>query len=584
MYGMQKTSSHRAWTGFVLSTGVALLVAPGCKSPFVDADTQAFQAALAESYRMNLEASGAGELIEVTRSPSEVDEQLTAERIDELEAISGPDAYEDVEIDPGQNLTGTQTQIVRLSLEDAVRLTVENSLDLAIARLIPAVSATQVTRAEAAFDAVFFASADYQNIDTPVPGTAFFSGQSESLTLRTGVRQPLTSGGTFAVETGLSNQRNPSQFGTPSFYTSDLTFSLNQPLLRGFGEEVNTANIALARNARRADIQQLRQTLLQLSADVESAYWNLRLAHQSMRIQARLLERTIEQRDKLEPRLDFDVTPSTLAEVNARIGQRRADLIRARADVRAASDALKRLLNSPDLPLADERVILPAELPIMDPIQFSLLDAVTTALRERPEIQTALLDIQDGAIRQRVADNNLLPTLDLQAALRLQGLSLSDGGDSYSELTEGDFIDYILQVNFEQPIGNRDARALVEQRRLESQAQVIAYQRTAQDVVLEVKNALRAVLTSYELIGATRDARISAAESLRAINVQEEEGVPLTPEFINLQLNRQEQLASTELAESQAQIDYNNALAELYRVMGTLLERNHIGFEDPQAE
>ena len=110
---------------------------------------------------------------------------------------------------------------------------------------------------------------------------------------------------------------------------------------------------------------------------------------------------------------------------------------------------------------------------------------------------------------------------------------------------------------------------------------VVAYQALAQTTVLEVKNALRELLTSYELIGATRSARLSAADALRAIEEQEAAGVALTPEFLlDLKLRAQERLADAETQEVQSLINYNNAISALYQQMGTLLHRDGIVFEN----
>ena len=92
--------------------------------------------------------------------------------------------------------------------------------------------------------------------------------------------------------------------------------------------------------------------------------------------------------------------------------------------------------------------------------------------------------------------------------------------------------------------------------------------------MLEVKNALRNVLTNFQLVDATRAARWAAADSLRAINVQEELGVALTDEFLlDLKLNAQERLATAEFSEAEAQSNYMSSIAELYRSNGTLTQR-----------
>jgi len=120
----------------------------------------------------------------------------------------------------------------------------------------------------------------------------------------------------------------------------------------------------------------------------------------------------------------------------------------------------------------------------------------------------------------------------------------------------------------------------LRQRRLERQSSVLAYQRQAQDIVREIKNALREVHTSYELIGSTRAARRAAADHLRAIEAQQDAGMALTPEFLDLKLRAQSRVADAEIQELDALTGYNNAVTALHRAMGTLLERNGINFSD----
>src|SRR5690606_30918175 len=135
-------------------------------------------------------------------------------------------------------------------------------------------------------------------------------------------------------------------------------------------------------------------------------------------------------------------------------------------EVRVASDQLKRLINAPELSIASETMIVPLDRPADAPVQFSLHDAIVTALRERPELQRALLQISDASIRQRVADNLRLPRLDLTGTIRYNGVA-EDFDDAYEESGEGDYIDYIIGLAFEQPIGNRGPQAFYQQRKLE---------------------------------------------------------------------------------------------------------------------
>ncbi len=563
------------------------LVAGGCRGPMDRDSDLALREQLIIEYRTRMTSIADAGVVAVTRDPSEVEAKLTPERRDELDKMSGVRAYADDPLELGTDLLGREdgeAQAVAISLEDAIRLAVQNNLDVQTARLAPAISRAQVVFAEAAFDATFFTTANWGKLDTPQPAGAIpgLSGdvQSETFELTTGLNKPLTTGGVVRIDNTISRlERTPSVIGTPAYYDNDLALSINQPLLRGFGVDVNTAQIVLAENARDRDIETLRQELLDQAQAAEAAYWDLHLARQQLLIQTRLLQRTTEDRDRLEKRAEFDAAPVQVTESNSFVELRRGDVIRARQAVREASDALKRLINSDELPVAGETMLLPTDDPGEAAVELSLLDAVTTALRRRPELRSALLSINDATVRQRVADNARLPLLDLGAAVIYNGLDIDDPGDAFGNSFEGDYIDYLLSANFEQPIGNRAAEADYTAARLRRQQAVLNYQNVAQRVVLDVKQAMRSIRTAYELIGATRAARRAAADNLRALQVQENEGAALTPEFINLKLQSQERLAGAELQEVQALVDYANALTAYDRATGSLLERNNILFD-----
>jgi outer membrane protein TolC len=386
------------------------------------------------------------------------------------------------------------------------------------------------------------------------------------------------------VETATSHTfQDPATTTKDTFDSANLSVNIVQPILRNFGADVTLAEVFLTRNARASDVQALRQAMLDAVAATEQAYWEVFLARQQLLIQLRLLERTVADREILLRRRDLDVPVVSITEASSFVEQRRFDVIQARQRVRVASDALKRLINDPDLPLSGEAILLPADVPADLPIEFSLLDAVTTALQQRPEMQRALLAISDASIRLKVADNQRLPELNLSATARINGIGDSTG-EAYSEAFQGDFIDYLFGAQFEVPIGNRGPEAQYRRFQLERQSSVVDYRRVGQLVVLEVKDAMRQLSSSYELIGAARSARRAAADNLRAIQAQEEAGVALTPEFIDLKLRRQEALAGFEVEETQALATYNTAIAQFYRSTGTLLRRNGIVFTDSPVE
>ncbi|MEM9109377.1 MAG: TolC family protein [Planctomycetota bacterium] len=517
------------------------------------------------------------------------DRQTVEQNIKAADDMSGADAYNGQELDAGDSLLVNQeAATVSLDLPSAIRKAIENNIDLRVARLNPQISEQQILQAEAVFDSVLFADANFAELDTPQPPGAIpgLSGdqQSESRTLSTGIRTDLTTGGRLTAQADVSRaQQSPSFFGVSRFYDTDLTVQLEQPLLRGFGSDVAEANIRLAGIANEADQAALELSMVELANAVEQTYWQLVAARSALLVQQRRYERTIEMRDKLEPRFGFDLLLADLNEVNARVDQRFADVLRAQQSVRTLSDQLKRLINDPELPVIDETLIEPSDKPADEAITFSLLDQVTTALQERREIETALLAIDDADVRRVVADNAQLPILNLVASATSNGLDVNDPGDALGNALDFDYIDYALGVQFERPWGNRSAEALFEQRTLERQRALENYRSEAQLVTLEVKDALRGVGTNYQLIDTTRSQRRASALSLEVASIQLEKGGRNEAETFTTRVDRvlvrQDALAQAELAEVQALSDYMVALSELRRATGTSLKQAGVEVE-----
>ncbi|MEM9295602.1 MAG: TolC family protein [Planctomycetota bacterium] len=592
------TSTAAALVGLSVA---ALVPLAGCAPHLPPEDEDALRTRLMDAYRRPLGATADASTIRVQPSEDEVEARLTEERLQELDEMSGPSAYPETAGDLGAALTGeapaqdeagaTQPADERpISLESAIRLAVTENLDVSVAALTPAIADAQLDQAEAAFEAVFFTDFEFADLDTPQPAGPVpgLSGDTVSRTtsLEVGVRKPLVTGGSVEVSSTITRSDNePTVFGVEEFYDADLAFTFSQPLLRNFGSEVNRAQIVLADNARGQALADYRATLLDAALDAETAYWNLYASRKRLAILEAQLTRTIELRDILEQRLDFDARISAFTDANAQVQQVRADLILARQQVRQDSDTLKQIIRHPDIPLASEIVLRPSDEPIEAPVTFSLYDALGMALQKRPELASALLEIDSATVRRRVADNARLPLLDLTLALGLNGVDTDDAAGAYGPIGEADFVDTVVGLSFEQPIGNRAAQAGFDEARLERQQAVASYRAAAESVVLEVKNALRSVVTAYELITATRASRRAAAENLRALNVEQDAGFALDPEFIERKLSALAGLADAESSEIDAQAAYMTQLATLYDAMGAQLERNRIVLPDhlPQS-
>lgn len=572
-----------------LAAGLALA---GCSSPITPKGEQELKEAIVESARRELEHPRDKPLPHpLTREQTENQLEIDPRFMPELLEMTH---YEPDKFDIGPDLLGEAQQTSKVSLERAIRTAVANNLEAQFARLSPAISEAQVVAAEAAFDWTFYSNSVYSNLDEPKTVTrqgfsTFGSGvvkqQTESNT--TGLRRNLSSGGTVTVQQELSitNDQTPGQTLTPDpAFGAVITAQIDQPLLRGFGSDTTLSQIRLAQNDERDSIANLKKTLIKTVTDTERAYWNLYQTYRALQIRERHLERGIETRDYIRVRWKDvqDATEAQFADSVARVESRLTDVNSARRAFLAASDQLKALMNDPDLTLGSDVLLVPADSALDVPIEYSLTDLLGAALSKRPEVEQAILSIDNTSIRLDVANNGRLPKLDLRLQAKWNGQA-DDFSTAYDQVFSGQFIDGLIGLNFEMPVGNAGPESIYRRRALERLQATEAYRNTIQQVTLQVITALRNLISAYTQIEQTRNSRLAAANSYRAFKVEKEIKLGNTVDSLNLEFQRQDALAQAELQELAALVGYNASIADLYAAAGTALEHNRIEFKVPDV-
>lgn len=566
----------------------ALAGAAGCTGPLHERNDDDLRASILRAVDRELAQARDAQAQPTTLSAKVEPIGLSRAVLEQIDFSSGPDSYQNVSVKLAPSLLGADQPLVPVSLLRAVMTTADNNLSLQFSRLIPSIGEARLVATEAAFDWTLFGASSLNNVDRQLQRTSNFTQQFDQRLEGTGtlgLRRRLATGGQVTLQGELRRTDDDSPGITPNpnpGNAATVTLQLDQALMRGFGPDATLAEVRLAANARADGALQVKGALIQQVTDAETAYWDLYRAYNELKISRRLLERSEQVRDTLRKRQETarDVRASQFSDAVANAESRRGDVIRAEAQVRAASDQLKAAMNDPNATVGSELLLLPQDTPVTEPFTFTLLDIVTTALSQRPEVQRALLAISDGAIRQQLADNARLPQLDMR--LQLQMSSLRDDVDvAVQRLSDANFVSYLAGLSFEQPIGNRAGEAGYRARQLETMQARIVYREVVQRVLLDVKSNLRNVATSFALIEQTRAARVAAAENLRTLEVEERTIQNLTPEFLDLKLRRQQGLAQAEFQELAALVEYNNALARLHGAMGTALSRNRIEFAVP---
>ena len=468
---------------------------------------------------------------------------------------------------------------LRLSLREAVVVALKNNLDIAIAGYNPKINAEGIVIQKAVFDPVFSLTADANQSVTPTT-SPFLAGarvsKVENQDVNASLTQKLPIGASYTL--GLTNNRqdtNSLQAQINPAYKTFLTLSVTQDLLKNFGVDVSTAPIKIARINQAISVTQLRQQANQAITNVHNSYWNLVFAIENLEVQRRSLRlaKDLEALNRARVRAGV-AAPVEVTQAEAQAAAQIQNVILAEKAVKDAEDQLKLIINIPDGERIWARSIVPVDKPPFEVVSPNMEASIQEALEKRPEYAAAKLTLQNTDINLRVARNQLLPSLQFQGNVGLNGLNEVDRGlgSDYGQLTSGDFYSWSAALVLTYPLGNRSAKSAFVQAKLTDDQTRTSLLNLKRQIVSQVREAVRRIEANVALVESTRAARALAEEQLRVEQKRLEAGVTTT--FNVLQFQRD--LAAAQAFEVQAITTYNQNLANLELVKGTVIEKNQL--------
>ncbi len=470
---------------------------------------------------------------------------------------------------------------LRLSIEEAVLMALENNGDFGIRRLEPAIAGTFEQLERARFDPVIGAEIAGSlerterfpdELNTPI------SDRREGLSSSIGFAQTFPSGTDF--EFGLAHQLTDSDRVATPQHRVRAGVTLTQALLRGRGRAANLADLQRARLDVEASEYEFRAFAESLTADVESAYWDFVLAARELEIFESSLDLARRQRDATRERIDLGQTAGVeITAAEAEVALRRQALIDAASNKENLRLRLIRLLNPGGGRLAAwETMLDPVDPPTIPQVQLDAVSIHAGAARQwRPEIREARLRLANRELEVVKTRNGLLPRLDFFVSLGKTGFSDSFG--SAVANFDGDGYDARLGLRAELPLGQRADRARHQQSELTREAAARSIDNLIQIVELDVRAAYTEVARSRAQIDASAVTRELQEELLRTESEKFAAGLSTALDVAQVQRD----LLNARISEVRAVIDFRKSLVELYRMEGTLLARRGIGPPLPAA-
>jgi outer membrane protein len=376
----------------------------------------------------------------------------------------------------------------------------------------------------------------------------------------------------------------------PSIPTT-LTAGFNQHLLKGFGRRANAVFIRIANNNQKVADSVFRQQVITTIAAVLNAYYTL-LAD---RDQVRVAQSAIDYSQRLvdDDRKQVQIgtmAPLDVVQAESTLATDEQNLIVAKTTYLQQQEVLKTLISkqvSPELGSVEIEATDSLPEPKSNDIP-SLQQAISEAIKNRPEIQQDELNLRNQNYTIQSNRNTLLPTLDAFATYQSNGLAgipyatlvpAGSGGlgDSLGQIFSGKYPSYSVGLSLQIPIGNRVQQANAAQAVVELHEMQTSIQRQKNQIEQQVRNAEIAVTQAKAQIDAALKARDYGQQALDAEIKKLHLGVSTTLNVIQLQ--QQFVLAEGNLAK--ARQAYAAAMVQFNQATGTTLDAHNIVLTNP---
>jgi HAE1 family hydrophobic/amphiphilic exporter-1 len=475
-----------------------------------------------------------------------------------------------------------------LTIDEAVRLALDNNLGIQIARINPQVQDLGIAQARAAWVPSFTTAVQGSNGTTPASSflSASSTGQNATtsgrLASNVGVTQQTPWGGSYSVGWDSSRATTTNLFTnfSPQLQSS-LSIDIRQPLLRNFHLDSLRQQLILSEKNRDISDIQTQQTIATTERAVKNAYWDLAYANASLTVQQQSLDLARESLRETNTRIQIGTTPPIDAvEAQAEVAAREQTVIVAQAQIENAQDNLRALISNPSAPDFWTSQIVPTDLPAFAPMVVNVDTVVRNALQMRTDLLAARKSLEASDVNIDYFRNQTLPDVTAVFDYGLTGLggtqfqrgtgfpgpitgeTQRSFGSVLSDLFANQFPSWTLGLNIAYPIGRSPQEANLARARLQTTQSVTQLKNAELQVVTQVRNVARQVTTNSKLVESTRAARDLSEQRLDA--EQKKLAAGTSTNFLVFQAQRD--LASARNDELNAILGYNRALVDLETV------------------
>lgn len=451
---------------------------------------------------------------------------------------------------------------ISLGLGEAVETALLKNLGLKLTREDVISAEGAALAAEGAFDYQLTGEIGAGGTNqTPV--TEFAATEEKNALWNAGVEKRFTPGTEVGLTWDNGNLDTDSDlYLFDPVYNTNLTLDLRQPLLRGFGRDVQMADLNSAQTQLQASTFLVDSEAADLAAQVKQAYWELVFAHQNLAVLELSLTLARRLRDDTAARIDAGkLADIDIFQPESEIAQREQDLITGEREIGFAEDNLKLLMNTEDWLVPFD----PVDEPSTDPVHPDIGMVYNNAIEKRPDLKAASLQVQALKYQLDRADNRRKPALDL-----LGSLGFGASAENYSSALDNSLSDSDTQwqvgVSFSRPLDNSLAEGEYRQALAAHNKSITSVELLKQEIRRTVRITVRDVELALKAIEATRKTSVATRKRLEAEQIKFDAGRSTTLDVLIAQQDYSQALS----AENRAKVVYAQSLSELDRIQGTI--------------
>jgi outer membrane protein TolC len=472
---------------------------------------------------------------------------------------------------------------LQLTVDDAVKMALDQNVDLKADRLDPQISDTRVAAAVGFFRPAFNSAVQRNNqLQPPISFLIPTPTQNDVVTSSAGLSQHLSWFGTsYSVAWNATHTASNSFLNSYNpLVQSGLTLSLSQPLLRDWSIDAPRQLVRTSRTNRAIADTRLRESVVHTIASVKTAYWNLVSAIATVVARQSTLDLAQELSRVNKAKVDVGASPPLdLVSAQAEVAANQEQLIIAQTTIKEAEDRLRLLIFDPADPATWTVKLAPTDVPPTATITPDIDAAVATALRERADLERARKDIENADTSVTFANNQRLPDVRFNASYVANGLGgtivnrdlstgfpgriigpgpVTDFGTVLSQLFSSKYPTWIAGVNVTYPLGVSVEDANFARAKLERAQTVERLKGSQARAIQQVRDAGWKIDMNAKRIETTRAARELAEQRLDVERKRFEVG--MSTSFLVIQAQRD--LAQATTNELSAVLAYDLSLVD----------------------